>query len=118
MSIFDIPESLFHRFQLVAVHLDLFNILLIAVELVQSYFLAGGHLRVAGLQFDVQVCNLNGKDGSFVDIYHVFIIFIVVNSRIIRNEQVIFIPNVHAQNQKICKGSRKIFLVLELVRLW
>lgn len=124
MSIVDIPEGLFHLFKLVTFHLYLFYLLQIAVELAQSDFLAGCHLKVTSLRFIFRFLNLHCMDGGFADLYHVvilfivFIVFIVVGSRIRRDEEVIRIPNVYDRGQQIPKGSSNFVFGLEHVRVW
>lgn len=49
MYIIDIPEGLLQGFELVTAHLHLFYLVLISVELAQSDYLAGSHLKVAGI---------------------------------------------------------------------
>lgn len=58
MAILDISKGVFNGCQLVKGHLlDLFYIVLIAVELAQSYLLSGGDLKFASRRFDVHVLN-------------------------------------------------------------
>lgn len=85
MAIFDILEVLFHGFQLVKVHLDLFYLVLIAVELSKSAFLAIGRLKAVGRLFVVFIRNLNAINGSLTDVYHFFIFKIFVNARLRRD---------------------------------
>lgn len=48
MEILDIPESVLYEFKLVTVHLELFYLVRIGVELAQSDLLSGGHLKFPG----------------------------------------------------------------------
>lgn len=62
MKIIDIPESFFHGFQLATFHFDFFDFVLNAVEIVQSDFLSGSCVKIAGHWFLVRVHSLN--DGN------------------------------------------------------
>lgn len=50
MAIIYIPGSFFPGFQMVTVRMDLFYVLEIYLELLESNFLASGHLKFAGRQ--------------------------------------------------------------------
>lgn len=84
MAILYISDGVFHGFQLVTIHQDLSCLVVIAVELAKSDYLACGHLKIAGRQLFFRVRNLNGRENGFADLYQFLILVTFVYAHIIR----------------------------------
>lgn len=117
MKFIYIPGVVFKIFQMVTVQLDLFYLVRIMVELMQSDFMACGHLNSASRQFIVLFLNWDGRYEVFADIYHT--IFIIVFEGLIRQwEGEISIPNVNFRKQQILKDIRNAVVGLNILRVW
>lgn len=87
------------------------------IELAETDLMAGGHQKIAVHRFVVRVRNLIGRDGDLSEVYPVFIVVIVVNAGIRRNEQGRRFRILHSRSQQIPKDARNIVIYLSRVGL-